>query len=274
MAYAFPGAGALDYYPCRYGKSRILFRGPRRDLGYPFVAVLGGSETYGRFVPMPYPALVEAETGLRMVNLGYPNAGLDLYLGEPEVERILGQARVTVIMVMGAQNMSNRFYSVHPRRNDRFLRASPLLQTVFREVDFTEFNFTRHMLQTLHAVSPRKFEVVADELRWAWVARMTRLMDQAGGKTVLVWLADHPPPDTRAIDPALDPMLIDRTMLTSLRARATAYVEVIPSAEARAAGTEGMAFDMLEQDAAKGLPGPAIQREVAAALGPVLERLF
>lgn len=274
MAYAFPGAGALDYYPCRYGKSRILFRGPRRDLGYPFVAVLGGSETYGRFVPMPYPAVVEAETGLRMVNLGYPNAGLDLYLGEPEVERILGQARITVIMVMGAQNMSNRFYSVHPRRNDRFLRASPLLQTVYREVDFTEFNFTRHMLQTLHAVSPRKFEVVADELRWAWVARMTRLMDQAGGKTVLVWLADHPPPDRRAIDPTLDPMLIDRTMLTSLRSRATAYVEVIPSAEARAAGTNGMAFDMLEQEAAQGLPGPAIHREVAAALGPVLERLF
>ncbi len=36
---------------------------------------------------------------------------------------------------MGAQNLSNRFYAVHPRRNDRFLRASTLMKTIFREVD-------------------------------------------------------------------------------------------------------------------------------------------
>ena len=70
MAYAFPGAGALDYFPCRYGTSRLLFRGPRRMLDRPYVALLGGTETYGKYVPQPYPALIEAETGLRMVNLG------------------------------------------------------------------------------------------------------------------------------------------------------------------------------------------------------------
>ncbi len=182
MAYAYPGDGALDYFPCRYGKSKLLFRGPRRDLAKPYVAVLGGTETYGKFVPVPYPALVEQQTGLRMVNLGCINAGPDVYVNEPVVLDIASKAQVTVVQIVGAQNLSNRFYAVHPRRNDRFLRASSLLCTIFREVDFTEFHFTRHMLQTLQAVSPEKFEVVAEELRAAWVARMIGLLNMIPGK--------------------------------------------------------------------------------------------
>lgn len=35
------GAG-LTYAPCRYGMSRILFRGPKRRLDTPYVAFVGG----------------------------------------------------------------------------------------------------------------------------------------------------------------------------------------------------------------------------------------
>lgn len=273
MAYAFPGDVSLDYFPCRYGKSKILFRGPRRDLAYPFVAVLGGTETYGKFVPMPYPALVEAATGLRMVNLGYPNAGPDLYLSEPEIGDILSRARVTVIQIAAAQNLSNRFYSVHPRRNDRFLSASPLLKTVFREVDFTEFSFTRHMLGRLYEVSPAKFRVLADELRAAWVARMSVLLDQVAGKAVLLWMGD-PLPEGPQDDPGAGALLVDRQMIRVLGDRVAATVEVVPSAEARAAGASGLVYPLQDERAAFELPGTAVHREVAAALGPVLEGLF
>ena len=133
MAYEYPGDGSLDYYPCRYGTSRVLFRGPRRDLDRPYVAMLGSTETYGKFVPEPYPALTEAATGLRVVNLGYVNAGLDLYLKDPEVLDTAARARVTVVQIMGAQNLSNRFYTVHPRRNDRFTGPTPLLRALFRQ---------------------------------------------------------------------------------------------------------------------------------------------
>ena len=167
MAFEYPGDGSLDYYPCRYGTSRVMFRGPRRDLDRPYVAMLGGTETYGKFVPEPYPALTEAATGLRVVNLGYVNAGLDLYLKDADVLETAAQARLTVVQIMGAQNLSNRFYTVHARRNDRFLHASPLLRHIYREVDFTEFSFTRHMLHSLQAVSIDRFEVLAEELRAA-----------------------------------------------------------------------------------------------------------
>ena len=275
MAYAYPGDGSLDYYPCRYGKSRLMFRGPRRDLDLSYVATLGGTETYGKFVPEPFPALIESETGLRTVNLGCINAGLDVYLKDPDILHVAGRARVTVVQIVGAQNLTNRFYAVHPRRNDRFLHASPLLRTIFREVDFTEFNFTRHMLQTLQTVSVDKFEVLAEELRAAWVARMKALLAALPCKSVILWIGTAAPPTPgRRADLSHDPLLVDAEMISAVRPHATSYVEVLASAEALQRGTEGMAFSELDRPAAMGLPGPARHREIAKALGTELLRLF
>ncbi len=55
MAFEHQGAGALDYYPCRYGKSKLLFRGAETRAGPAYIAALGGSETYGKFVQKPWP---------------------------------------------------------------------------------------------------------------------------------------------------------------------------------------------------------------------------
>jgi hypothetical protein len=275
MAFEYPGDGSLDYYPCRYGKSRIMFRGPRRDLERPFVVTLGGTETYGKFVPEPYPALVEAQTGLRVVNLGFVNAGLDLYLKDRDVLDVASRAQLAVVQIVGAQNLTNRYYSVHARRNDRFLYASGLLRTIYREVDFTEFNFTRHMLQTLQAVSVDKFEVVAEELRAAWVARMKTLIKALPTKTVLLWVGNTPPPiPGRRSDLTHDPLLVDNEMIAALRSLVTHYVEVTPTAEAVRCGTNGMAFAPMDAPAAKLLPGPAVHRQIADELGPALLRLF
>ena len=275
MAYAYPGDGALDYFPCRYGKSKVLFRGPRRDLSREFCAVLGGTETYGKFVAAPYASLVEEATGIPMVNLGCANAGVDVFSNDPTLIGIADRAAVTVVQIVGAQNMSNRFYSVHPRRNDRFLHASQMLKTLFREVDFTEFNFTRHMVRTLQARAPEKFECVAEELRVAWVARMKQLLERIGGQTVLLWMADHRPvPAGSMIRLDRDPILIDAGMIAAVKGHATDYVEVVPSREARAQGVAGKAFAPLEEPAAALVPGPAEHREVARALVPVIQKLL
>jgi hypothetical protein len=172
MAYAFPGEGALDYFPCNYGASRLTFRGPRRSLDRPYIAFLGGTETYGKYVPDPFPDLVEEEVGLTSINLGCVNAGADVYLNDPEVIEIARGAQAVVVQTMGAVNVANSYYSVHPRRNDRLISVSPCLRALYREVDFTEFNFTRHMMTTLKGTSENWFEVVADNRRklpcWVW----------------------------------------------------------------------------------------------------------
>ena len=275
MAYAYPGEGSLDYLPCRYGNSKLAFRGPLCALRPPYCAVIGGTETYGKFVADPYPALVEAGTGLQMVNLGCVNAGPDVFLNEPEIVQICAGAAVTVVQVMGAHNLTNAFYSVHPRRNDRFLRAAPPLQAMFPEVDFTEFHFTRHLLRALQAVSIERFAVVTDELRVAWVCRMTDLLARIGGKVVLLWLADRPPAcDRQGRDRLHDPILVDAGMIGALKDGYAEYVEVVVSAQARADGVAGMSFAPLDRPAAAEVPGPAVHREVAAALAPRLMRLL
>lgn len=273
MTYERAGESPLDYFPCRYDRSRLLFRGPRRDLSGDYVAFLGGAETYGKFVRDPFPSLVEGVVKLPAVNLGCVQAGPDVYLNDPATMELARRAAVTVVQVTGALNLSNRFYAVHPRRNDRFLRASPLLQALFREVDFTEFTFTRHMVQTLAAVSPDKFQAVQDELRTAWTARMVTLLERLPGPHVLLWLGARPPP--KAADDAAftDPPLIHAGMIAALHPHVADYVEVVPSAFARAEGIRGMAYPPQEEQAARGLPGPAIHREIAAALVPAIMAL-
>jgi len=277
MAYAFPGEGALDYFPCRYGTSRLLFRGPRRALDRPYVAFLGGSETYGKYVPDPFPDLVESDLGYATINLGCVNAGLDVYLGEPEILDVARGAEAVVLQIVGAGNLSNRYYTVHPRRNDRFIAATPVLKALYRDVDFTEFNFTRHMLLALHRASKERFEVVAEELRITWVLRMRDLLAELPKRIVLLWLADHrPTARLHRIGLALDPILVDAEMLDQVRPLANAYVEAISGPEARLAGLAGMAFPALEAPAAAAMPGPQVHRSVARilvqALAPVLEK--
>ena len=55
---------------------------------------------------------------------------------------------------------------------------------------------------------------------------------------------------------------------------ASAYLEAVSSPDARACGTQGMAFAPMEALAAAGLPGSAIHAEVADRLTPVIEDLL
>lgn len=273
MAYVYPVDGSLDYLPCRYGRSRLLFRGPRRDVSGRYAVVLGGIEAYGRYIPQPFPALVEAGLDLPVVNLGCPNAGPDAWMGDPAVMEIVSRAAVTVVQVPGAADLTNRLYAVHSRRNDRFLRASPVLQAIYRGVDFTDFSFTRHMLRSLFDVGPERFALVAEELRSAWAARMGALMAQIPGQKVLLWMADRPPGPRRDA-PLGEPVLVDAAMLEALATQADALVTAVTSARAKARGVEGMVFPAMAEPAARGVPGVAAHEEVAAALVPVLRGLM
>lgn len=278
MSFDATGRGGLDYLPCRYGRSRLIFRGPKRRLDGEYALFLGGTHTYGRFIEKPFPALIEAQTGVACVNFGWQNAGVDAFVNDITVMDAASRARVTVVQVMGAQNMTNRFYAVHPRRNDRFLNASPFMKQLFRSIDFTEFTFTRHMLSAVRDVSDDRYSMIRDELKAAWLARMRHLLKGIGGRIVLLWFADHPPPEAGMSnvpdDLGSDPLFVDRDMVEALRPVVTELVEVVVSPGAIALGTTGMVFTPLEAPAAAGLPGPLAHREVAAALKPVICRMI
>jgi hypothetical protein len=274
MSFHEPQLRTLDYDPVRYGTSRISFRGPKKDLSGRYIAFLGGSETYGKFIPTPFPEHVEAELGLTCLNLGYMNAGIDAFIHEAEVLSMAAHAEITVIQVMGAQNMSNRLYRVHPRRNDRFLAASTMMQAVFREVDFTEYHFTRHMLHDVAAQANDRFAFITGELRTAWSKRMMLLLGMLPGKKILLWFADHPPPEDPVALPGKDPWFVDRGMIDRLRAHVDGIVEVNVSKGAMRQGIAGKHFAPLELSAARHMFGPQAHDEAAEALVKTLKPML
>lgn len=269
------GAGAPDYFPCRYGTSRSVFRGPERDLSRPYIAMLGGSATFGKYVATPFPQLVEAVLGQPVANLGGLNVGPDFYLSDPAALDVAAQARGVVVQVTGAEAMSNPFYSVHSRRNDRVLTTSPALRALFPDVDFTDVHFARHLLLVLQRADPNRFQSVIAGLKANWLARMRELLSHLPMLRALLWLADTPPPDRAVdVDPAFGPLFVDAGMLKALSTDITTLVEAVPSADAKAEGPAGMLYPQTEAIQARSLPGSAVHDEVAAALCAALKPLL
>jgi hypothetical protein len=268
--------GSLDYCLYRHGRSKAQFRGPKPDLTRTYLCAIGANETYGKFVPRPWPTLLQARLGVPVANFGVMNAGVDFYLRDPSVLLACQGARATVVAVTGAQNVSNRFYTVHPRRNDRFVAPSRMLQTLFREVEFGDIHFTRHLLQVLAAADAVKFAIVADEIKTAWVARMKTLLEQLEGRTILFWMAAQVPPDRGAemSHAGPDPLFIDQAMLDELSPLATRVVECVTTPFAGPEAMEGMIVGGDDTAAAERVPGPRAHTVAADVLEPVLRDML
>lgn len=273
MSFQQRAESSIDYFPCRYGKSKLLFRGPRRKLDEAYVAVLGGAEAYGRSVEKPYPQLIEDLTGLRVANFGYPNAGPEVFLQDQAILELCLKAEATVIQVMGAQNVSNRFYSVHPRQNDHFASASQMLKTLYRDVDFGSITLTRQLLCTLQDRSPERFQMVVDEIRAAWVGRMRQLLAAAGGHKILLWVGEAPSDDDDRLDVlGPDPLFVTNEMIDELRGQVDDVVEVLdyPGSRGRYQGEGAL---LAEEDGLSPTDfGPEAHDEIAHAVSSALGR--
>jgi Domain of unknown function (DUF6473) len=249
------GAGASE---------RSSSRWPTPDPDARYVVVLGGSATLGKAVAQPFPALVAAATGLTVLNLGVSNGGPDAYLSDRGVLHLISRAEAAVVQLTGAETLSNPYYSVHSRRNDRFLAATPELQALYPEVDVTEIHFARHLLRVLARTDAERFALVVDALKATWIARMQSLLVHLPLRRRLLWLSDAPPPD-RADGFGAAPLFVDKGMLDRLRPLGGEVIVALPSPAARAA-------DMAAEPKAEasGLPGPAAHREIAGTLAPIL----
>ena len=158
-------------------------------------------------------------------------------------------------------------YRVHPRRNDRFVEASPKLSQLYPEVDFTEFHFTRHMLGRLARLSQERFEIVAHGLKQAWHSRMTEVLDLLGPNIILVWLryrVTHP--DGAAADLGSEPLMIGVDMLRELGQFVVSSIEIPVKTAGDSDELGDMVFGTLQEPAAEHLLGPATHRLIAEQL--------
>lgn len=266
------GLTAHELEQCRYDGSRLLLRGPQRNLDNDFVACLGGTETFARFIATPYPDLLEEALGLTCVNFGWPNAGIDVFRSDPALIDCASRARVCVLQVPNAINMTNLYYRVHPRRNDRVLEVTEAMRALFPKVEFTQFSFTRHMLTRLHQTDPAAFGYLQRELTSVWLSGMEALLDQIDIPVVLLWLSMRRP-DDHVDRPELsaDPGLVSRQMLEALTPRIKGLVEVLIVPEAR--GVEAKMIRAPEPTAEATLT-PEAHVDTARKLKPVLSSLL
>lgn len=275
MPLEYPGRSGPGVETCQYEMSNLAFRGPKRSLTSEYVAFLGGTETFGKFVDHPYPQRTEHATGLSCVNLGLPNAGIDVMLGDPGITQIASGARATVLQVPCAVNLSNGFYKVHPRRNDRFVRAHGPLEALYPEVDFTEFHFTRHMLAHLRGLSRARFLQLQAELAALWVDGMQRLIQKVKSPVILLWFSERRP-EEQGDDPDLryDPALVSRDMLTMLEAQVSHLVEFRAPRDLRedheSHGLAEKVFSRLERQMMRSLPGQGAHDQAAEVLIPAI----
>ncbi|MEM7641424.1 MAG: DUF6473 family protein [Pseudomonadota bacterium] len=257
----------LEYYPCRYGRSRTVFRGPRVSLDGPYTVVLGGSEVYGKFVEDPFCDQLAERTGRQVVNLGVMNASTDLFLRDEALMEVVSGAECVVIQAMGAGNISNRFYSVHPRRNDRFLRHSRQMEKLFPEVDFSDFTFTRHMLHALKTRAPDAFRTLETELCAAWVTRMRLLLSRISGHKTLLWIENR---DLGPLGP--EPLFVTVDMMQALEGQIdkVAHCDVTDDITDESFGQ--MVFAETEEAQARLMLPPVAHDRIAGTLSRALRR--
>lgn len=260
-----PTNGNLNYRLCGFPGSRIEFRGPVPDMSEPFVAMLGGTETFGKYVGAPFPSLFAEWARMPVMNLGVCHSGLSLLDSEKWLLDAASRADLTVLQVPGAQTVSNRLYCVHPRRNDRFIGASPRLCRMFPDVDFAEINFTGHLMETLARRSPEAFSKVIDELRQAWMHRMRKVIDSIRGDVLLLWMSDRHPEARGG-----EPLFVNRDMLDRLTPYTVGMVEAVFPEEP---SLEGKIVPFGEEQAALKLPGPVQHARIAEALVDRISRL-
>lgn len=265
--------GALNYYPCQYGVSRLRFRGPEPDLEEPYIAFLGATETFGPYLEAPFPDLVGEALGYEALNLGIQNAGPDVYLSSPDVIKLLNAAAKVVIQLPSAANLSNAYYRVHPRRNDRFLCGTEALVQLVPRLDLTEVHFTGHFWRQLAQVAPATLPHMIATVQQTWLERMAQLLARLDHMPVLLWAGRRGVPPVAQL-PEHGTGLLTSKLVERLKPLSSEFIEVVPSETATSEGPREMIFASTDAQRVLHMLSGASHREIATALTTCLRPLI
>jgi hypothetical protein len=214
-----------------FGRRQRLYRAPLPDMTKPYMACIGAERTFAREVARPWPELAGEAINLPALNLGVDGAGPGFFLADPVVLQACSRARLCVLEIGSAWNLSNRFYTVGRRYNRRLRGVSDMLRMLYPDVDLASFVFVGKLLEHLHAKDPAKFALIEGECRAAWCARMGTLLDAIEAPKLLLWFSHRRPEDHVRFDPrrarSLPPDAVDRAMVDAARAHSQGYAEVI-----------------------------------------------
>lgn len=264
----------IDYKDYRFGRAKQRFRGPKPNLERPYIAFIGGSETYGKFIHAPFPTLIEDHLGIACANWGTPGAGPSFFLKDPVLLEACSNARICVISIMGAVSMSNRLYTVFKRRNSRLRSTTDSLRALYPDLELSDFRFAHNMLHRMHQENPDNFKLLEIELREAWVARMKELLDDIETVRVLLWMSTRTPDEPAKPEERESyqnaPAFVTREMLERVAPMADLVVEYVAADEVAADPEDGRVFEPAQKQLAALYPGETMHQQTADLLAQPL----
>lgn len=248
---------------CDYGHPRARFRGPECDFRRRHIAYLGGRETMGRFMGQPFSVMVEQATGYGALNLGQNNAGVEFFARFQGLDQLTRRASHVVIEISSAALQSNRYYRVHPVRNDRITSISE--ECGLGEA-IGDAHFIRHFLSTAAQDNPHLFTKLRRHLAAHWVLKMQNLIAQFQVPVHLLWFSPKSPDNVSHAPLAADPLFVDRTMLNALWPHVENLIEVPLTHQTRVEEDPQLEFTVDQAAAAGQMLGQAAHYRATRAI--------
>jgi hypothetical protein len=217
----------LDYEYAQLPGTETLFRGPMpEDLSGGFITCLGGAHTLGRFVEYPYPALLQKQLGIPVLNLGHGGGKPEFYLQSAGVIEIINRSKCAVIQVMSARGSPNRYLKPisHSHNIMRIAKEIPAHKNpVFVDAAY------RILLKQL---APEKIREAIYETRAGWLQEMGKLLERITVPKLLFWFSVRTPAYVEGfndLDALLGeyPQLVTEDMIKALKVKAQAYTQCV-----------------------------------------------
>jgi hypothetical protein len=198
-------------------------RGPKPPLDPgTFFVCLGAAQTYGRFCPRPFPAILSEEFSLPVLNLGMAGAGPLFFLRRPQLFEYINRSRFAVVQVMSARSEDNSYFeSLDFGLLRRRSGGDPILTwPAYQELLETE---------TVEVVRR-----IAAETRANFVGYYGELLARIEVPTILFWFAQRLPDYSEGHSDVNElfgsfPQLVDAETMVKLSPHADEYVECVTS---------------------------------------------
>jgi hypothetical protein len=216
-----------DYQYAQLPGTTTLVRGPIPvDLSADFVVCLGGAHTLGRFVEYPYPALLQRQLGVPVLNLGHGGGKPEFYLQSPGIIEVINKAKCAVIQVMSARGSPNRFLKPTSHAHNIMSIAEGIAAA--KNPAFVDAAY-RNLLRQLE---PARLQEAIEETRSNWLAEMERLLGRITVPKVLFWFSVRTPAYVAKfnnLDAMLGdyPQLVTEEMIGKLKPETDGYIQCV-----------------------------------------------
>lgn len=245
------------------------FRGPAFDRRRPYVACIGGAQTFGRFCTRPYPAYLSGLCDFQFLNLGVGGAGPRLF-DTPRYLGYLNNAELVIVQVLAGRSESNSLFD-NTESGDLF---------GLRLQDNKRMRFEEFLGALVASAPPDRVTQVVRETQANYVESCIRLLNHIQRPKLLLWLSKRSPDEPEDLtwqNLSAYPQLVTRPMLDEIRKYADGYIECSSSAgipQELWAADEPIDGARLEGGKLRNYyyPSPIMHVQAAAALAPLCNR--